>query len=159
MQERLIREPECRHLTGLSRQRRWELAGQGHFPPARKYPGMQKPSHGAYPRLTPGFAVIGRQARSSSERTRGRRRCHADDGHACDQRRLAITPPAAGDDHGDDPGRHPHADAGDGTHRHHHGHPRAPSWTPKCRYSGVSRLELRPGMRAPPPGEPRGERI
>lgn len=42
MQERLIREPECRHLTGLSRQRRWELAGQGHFPPARKYPGMQK---------------------------------------------------------------------------------------------------------------------
>lgn len=30
--DRIIREPECRELTGLSRTRRWELVRAGRFP-------------------------------------------------------------------------------------------------------------------------------
>jgi len=29
---RLIREPECRHLTGISRVQRWRLEREGKFP-------------------------------------------------------------------------------------------------------------------------------
>lgn len=34
--DRLIREPECRTLTGLSRTRRYELEQEGRFPRRRK---------------------------------------------------------------------------------------------------------------------------
>ena len=30
--DRLVRERECRAITGLARQRRWELEKQGKFP-------------------------------------------------------------------------------------------------------------------------------
>ena len=33
---RLIREPECLHITGLSRTSRWRLEGQGKFPKRHK---------------------------------------------------------------------------------------------------------------------------
>lgn len=34
--ERIVREVECRLLTGLSRSTRWRLEREGKFPPRRK---------------------------------------------------------------------------------------------------------------------------
>jgi prophage regulatory protein len=34
--EAIIREPECRRITGLSRSTRWRLERAGHFPRRRK---------------------------------------------------------------------------------------------------------------------------
>ena len=34
--ERIVREAECKRLTGLSRTTRWELERHGHFPQRRR---------------------------------------------------------------------------------------------------------------------------
>lgn len=41
MTDRFIREPECKHITGLSRTTRWRLERAGQFPKRRQIsPGL-----------------------------------------------------------------------------------------------------------------------